>query len=238
MKKLYICIVNVKKMDEKLIQKIAACKLFREMSEKEIGLTMATTPFRTKCFDKGELYALAGSECRNVDIVLSGKMMAGMSGPSGKFVKVATLSRGDIIAPAYLFANDRSMPVTVMVEADATVVRIPLDSFKALVDQNEKLRWNFITLLSNFNGFLSHKLHNLSLLSVKEKIGKMLFDMAKRQGSNSFILNKSRQEIADEFGIQRYSVFRQLAEFQDQGAIKIEGKHITILDPKLLRNQG
>ena len=43
-------------------------------------------------------------------------------------------------------------------------------------------------------------------------------------------LDKTRQEIADSFGIQKFSLLRCLSEFEDLGAIKIEGKKITILN--------
>ncbi|MDD7558154.1 MAG: helix-turn-helix domain-containing protein, partial [Porphyromonas somerae] len=43
-------------------------------------------------------------------------------------------------------------------------------------------------------------------------------------------LSNSRQEIADTFGIQKFSLLRCLSEFEDNGAIKIDGKQITILN--------
>ncbi|RGK30355.1 Crp/Fnr family transcriptional regulator, partial [Prevotella sp. TF12-30] len=40
----------------------------------------------------------------------------------------------------------------------------------------------------------------------------------------------SRQEMADIFGIQKFSLLRCLSEFEEKGAIRIEGKTITILN--------
>ena len=39
----------------------------------------------------------------------------------------------------------------------------------------------------------------------------------------------SRQELADHFGIQKYSLQRALNELQESGAIRIDGKTIEIL---------
>ena len=54
--------------------------------------------------------------------------------------------------------------------------------------------------------------------------------VAKEQQSSTIKLSNTRQEIADTFGIQKFSLLRCLSEFEDNGAIKIDGKQITILN--------
>jgi len=44
----------------------------------------------------------------------------------------------------------------------------------------------------------------------------------------------SRQQLADEFGIQKYSLQRCLHELQEEGVIRIDGKHIDVDAPNLL----
>jgi CRP-like cAMP-binding protein len=43
------------------------------------------------------------------------------------------------------------------------------------------------------------------------------------------------KEIADSFGIQKFSLLRVLADFAKQGAIKVNGREITILDRSKLK---
>ena len=50
------------------------------------------------------------------------------------------------------------------------------------------------------------------------------------QQSRTIRLDVSRQEMADIFGIQKFSLLRCLSEFEEKGAIRIEGKTITILN--------
>ena len=94
---------------------------------------------------------------------------------------------------------------------------------------------NFIRVLSNIDVFLTHKMKVLSLFTVREKVTYMLLEQAGRQGSDVIKLDKSRQEIADSFGIQKYSLLRVLAELAKNEAIRIEGKTITILDRKKMK---
>jgi len=78
--------------------------------------------------------------------------------------------------------------------------------------------------------FLSQKMRMLSLFSVKEKVAQYLIKMATEQQSRTIRLDVSRQEMADIFGIQKFSLLRCLSEFEEKGAIRIEGKTITILN--------
>lgn len=57
---------------------------------------------------------------------------------------------------------------------------------------------------------------------------------SKEQKSLTVTLDRSRQEIADSFGIQKFSLIRTLAEMEQDGVIKIENRAITILNPQAL----
>lgn len=70
----------------------------------------------------------------------------------------------------------------------------------------------------------------LSLFTVREKVAWLLLERAGEQGSNTIHLYRSRQEIADSFGIQKFSLLRVLSDLQKEGAIKVDGRQITILD--------
>ena len=108
-------------------------------------------------------------------------------------------------------------------------------AFHHLIGTNEQIRDNFIRVLSNINAFLTHRMRILSLFTVKEKVAYLLLELAGEQGSNVIHLSQSRQEIADSFGIQKFSLLRVLADFTKAGAIKINGREVTILDRSKMR---
>ncbi len=51
-----------------------------------------------------------------------------------------------------------------------------------------------------------------------------------KQQSEVITLTRSRQQIADSFGIQKFSLLRVLATLEEEGAIRVEGKTIRIVD--------
>lgn len=167
---------------------------------------------------------------RHVDIMIQGEMVARMVSLSGKSVEVSRLVVGNLIAPAFIFSKDNLMPVSVETETETTVLRMEKADFVELIDIDPILRRNFITILSNIDVFLTKRLRVLSLFTVREKIAYFLKEASGKQGSNVVQLDKSRQEIAESFGIQKFSLLRTMSELAEEGAIRVEGKRITILD--------
>ena len=216
---------------EKIIKNaLTRCPLFNDVSEQRLEQIVASAKHKLVKFDKKDIYILAGMPYRHVDIVVEGEMVARMVSLSGKSVEVSRLVVGDLVAPAFILAKDNLMPVSVETEKDTTVMRMSKADFVELIDTDPVLRRNFIATLSNIDVFLTKKMRVLSLFTVREKVGYFLKEASGKQGSNVVLLDKSRQEIAESFGIQKFSLLRTMSELQEAGAIRVEGKRITILD--------
>ena len=72
-------------------------------------------------------------------------------------------------------------------------------------------------------------------MTVREKVANLLIQRAKEQKTRQIVLFRSRQEIAGSMGIQKFSLMRVLADFEKEGAIKIDGRNIEILDSRKLK---
>lgn len=222
-------------MEAKVLEALGQCPLFAGMSPTEIEIAMSGVTYRLVDYDNHDIFALAGMPCRYADIVVDGVLICRMSSISGKQVEVSRLRRGNIVAPAFLFGKSSGMPVGVETGSKVTVLRMAKDTFAQLLRDNWQLNENFIHVLSNINIFLTRRMRVLSLYTVREKVAWLLMERAGEQGSNVIHLYRSRQEIADSFGIQKFSLLRVLSDFQKEGAIKINGKEITILDRSKMR---
>ena len=219
-----------KHMEEMTIRALEQCPLFTGMNRPEIEAAMTDEGYRLVHFDRHDIYILTGMPYKSADIVVSGALVCRMSSLSGKQVEVSRLHPGEIVAPAFIFGKDYNMPVSVETESDVTVLRMQKPTFRALIASDDRIMDNYIRVLSNINVFLIHRMRVLSLFTVREKVTYLLMERAGEQGSNVIHLNRSRQEIADSFGIQKYSLLRVIADFVKQGAIKVDGREITILD--------
>ena len=217
-------------MEVSMYETLASSPFFICLTAKEIQAILQTVNYKIVEYPAKEIYTLAGMPCKYADFILKGELISRMTGLSGKQVQIDRLKACILIAPAFIFAKNNAMPVSVETAQHTTIMRMMPSELKHLIDSNERIRMNFIQLLSSINVFLTQKLRMLSLLTVREKVAYFLMKVAKEQQSRTIKLSNTRQEIADTFGIQKFSLLRCLSEFEDNGAIKIDGKQITILN--------
>ena len=217
-------------MEVSMYEILTNSPFFNGLTAKEIKELLQTVNYKIVEYPAKEIYTLAGMPCKYADFILKGELISRMTGLSGKQVQIDRLKACVLIAPAFIFAKNNAMPVSVETAQHTTIMRMMPSELKHLIDANERIRMNFIQLLSSIDVFLTQKLRMLSLFTVREKVAYFLMKVAKEQQSRTIKLSNSRQEIADTFGIQKFSLLRCLSEFEDNGAIKIDGKQITILN--------
>ena len=217
-------------MKESAYVTLQKCPLFNGFTIDEIKQTLMLVDYKMVEYPAKEIYTLTGMPCKYADFIIEGEMIARMTGISGKQAQIDRLSASTLIAPAFIFAQKNEMPVSVETSMKTVLMRMSPSELKRLIDSDERIRWNYIQQLSMIDVFLTHKMRMLSLFSVKEKVAQYLIKIATEQQSRTIKLDVSRQEMADIFGIQKFSLLRCLSEFEDNGAIKIEGKTITILN--------
>lgn len=221
--------------NDQMMQVLQKCPLFAGMSTLSIDLALGNISYQIINFAPRDVYTLAGMPCRFADIVLSGSLICRMVSLSGKQVEVTRLRPGNLIAPAFIFAKNNSMPVSVETDSEVTLLRMTPQTLKKLIDDDADIRMNYIRSLSNIDVFLTHKMKILSLFTVREKVAYLLLERAGEQNSNTIRLTRSRQEIADSFGIQKFSLLRVLSEFEKEGVIRVDGKTIEIIDRSRLK---
>ena len=221
--------------NDQMMQVLQKCPLFAGMSTLSIDLALGNISYQIINFAPRDVYTLAGMPCRFADIVRSGSLICRMVSLSGKQVEVTRLRPGNLIAPAFIFAKNNSMPVSVETDSEVTLLRMTPQTLKKLIDDDADIRMNYIRSLSNIDVFLTHKMKVLSLFTVREKVAYLLLERAGEQNSNTIRLTRSRQEIADSFGIQKFSLLRVLSEFEKEGVIRVDGKTIEIIDRSRLK---
>ena len=223
-----ICTIFASIMDIDTLEGLRKCPLFEGFSDNEIIDLMHAIRYRVTRLFKGDFLFVAGEDCIHANILIDGDVVAYLEGASDRYIRMSTFHAGNMFAPAFLFAQERRYPVTVQATANTKVLRIHSADFERLLELDSRLTKNFAVILSNLIAGLTKKVRML-LLSVRDKIVFFLKEEQRRQQSNTILLSMSRQELADHFSIQKYSLQRALNELQESGAIRIDGKTIEIL---------
>ena len=220
-------------MDIDTLQGLKQCPLFQDLAEAEIIDLMHSVRYRVVHYHKGDILAFEGSDCLYADIIIRGEMVASLMGPSGRIIRVAAHQAGKLLAPAFLFASDNQYPVTVEATTETTVLRLMPADLEKMLNSDQRLMMNYIRMLSNIVCQLTKKVRMLSM-NVREKVSLYLKEQSRLQQTRNILLPLSRQELADYFGIQKYSLLRCLNELKQEGVIRVEGRHIHILSPLLI----
>lgn len=222
-------------MDKNLANILLSCKLFEGFTAEELDAVLHDTGYSVVHLPSGEVYALEGTACRNADIVLKGKLKALMSGASGKEAVMDVRGPGDFMAPAFIFSHRNNLPVSIHAESEVELFRLSLPEFEALLKKDCRVNFNFLRHISDIAVFLAEKVRLLSLSRVRDKVEFLLTKEYRTQQSSTLILKASRKQIADSFGIQKFSLIRCLNEVQKEGLILVKGKEITLLKPEYFK---
>ena len=220
-------------MDIDTLEGLMKCPLLKGLSQQEVINLMHQVRYRIVRYEKGSTFATAGDTCLHADIVLSGELTATVISPSGRVVLMNLQHAGNMVAPAFLFAQANRYPVTVKAVQDSSVLRLMPEAMDALFKLDSRISRNLISILSNIVAYQAQKIGVLSM-NLREKIIFVLQGERQKQASDRLLL-PSRQELANMLAVQKFSVQRTLNELDKEGIIKLDGKYVEIVNPSLLK---
>ncbi len=139
-----------------------------------------------------------------------------------------------------LDGQHRSATVTSIEKSTALVVKG--EHFIDLIARCPQIALNMLVLLSRRIRKTDEKIASLRFDDAYGKTARILLDLAEAQGARGadgvvLSVNLTRRELADLAGLSRETLTRTLLAFQQSGCIKLDDKHITILDEKMLQRE-
>ena len=221
-------------MDLAVIRALQACPLFTGLTKKDIETIMKGVEYSLVKYEKKEVYAKEGQLVGNVDIVVTGGMSGRTQSSSGKCVKITWNTIGKLMTPASIFSG-KNVPVTIETDRQTILMRMKPETLQKLFAIDQRIQMNFIRLISIEAVEMAIRVKKLTLYTVREKLASYLLDIAKRTNKDQFMIETSRQELANMFAIQKFSLQRVLSEFQKEGIIRTNRKWFTILDREKLK---
>jgi CRP/FNR family transcriptional regulator len=124
-----------------------------------------------------------------------------------------------------------------------SVCEIPFNRFQRLAEDLPALNQQLLRMMSR--ELVQEEQMNLlrSNRSASARIASFLNHMACNQGSigyltKDFHLTMRRREIANYLGLALETVSRTLSQFQDEGLLRVDGKHIKVMDAPRLIERG
>lgn len=221
---------------KELINTLKQCILMKGFNENDIEDLLKSINYSVNCYSKGELIALEGSNCSNIGIILSGSVEIQKIYASGKTVTISKLNEGHIFGEVIIFSNRSTYPATISSPGNSKIMFISKENILKLSSINSKFLNNFMTLLSNKILMLNNKLRNISYQTIRQKIASYILEEYESQQKLQIKLSCTKKEMADQLGIPRPSLSRELINMKNEGIIDSVKDTITILDLELLED--
>lgn len=117
----------------------------------------------------------------------------------------------------------------------SAICELPFERLQELSGNIPSLQHQMFRLLSKEIGQDTEMLALLGKSTAEERLASFLVSLSnrfKRRGfsASDFFLSMSRQEIGSYLGLALETVSRLFTRFQDEGLLKVERKHVQILD--------
>lgn len=209
---------------------------FKGIPEKEIENILKSELYLIREYKKNEVIANQGEKCNSLSVILEGKAVIQTIYENGKVLTLSNFNVSDVFAEALLFSKDREYPATVMAIENCKIVSLPKKSVLGIMQKNTKFAENMLELLSQKIVILNRKINLIELDSIRRKICKMLLDNYKKNNSYSYKIS-SKKELAEELGIPRPSLSRELINMREMGLIDFNLKEINIINLEALEDE-
>lgn len=180
-----------------------------------------------RSYNKGVTVHEQYSECDGMDIVLSGKLTAYSLTSNGSETIVFEFSKDSIIGANLLFGEQNKYPMTIYCTADCILFHVSRTAVSELL-KDYSFVMQFVSSLSLNSQGMNRKIAIYTQKSLRENLMDYFIALSAVQKSKTILLPISKKQLADHFGVQRPSLFRELKRMKDAGLIEIDNRKITI----------
>lgn len=215
---------------------LTKCPLFKGIDYEGISQLLNQIQYQIKKYEKDNMIAQSGDECRSLMIMLKGSVKGEMIDYSGKAIKIEDIEPPKPLAIAFLFGENNTCPVNIVANNSVEILHLPKASVIALMQLSSTVLSNFMNIISSKTQFLSDKIRFLSFQTIRGKIAHFLLQQA-GPVDGEIMLSKSQEELANMFGVTRPSLGRAIRELHNEGIIEAKGKSVKIIGREALIKQ-
>ncbi len=204
-------------------------RLFRNYDDGDLHHLLENLQYRIATFDRGQTVAIEGAPCSHLGIVLTGEVQVQKIYGSGSILTMDRLSCGSVFGEVTIFSHQRQYPATITASArDVAIMFIRAGEIVHMCSAQPQFMENFLGLLSDKILMLNRKVENLSYRTIRQKVAGFLLDEHRKQKSLQLRLTLSRREMAEELGIPRPSLSRELGNMKEEGLIDFNRSAVRI----------
>ena len=184
--------------------------LFSQCGE-EMLAELLRWPYKRKVYKEGDMVVRVGDTCDSLMLLTEGTVETRMGSETGREVVIDRLQAPKILAPAFLFAKDNTIPVEVLMITEGVVWYIHRKAFFQFMTTHPEVLRTFLGILSDRSHFLSGKVRSFAVKGLRNRV----LDYIRQHGAITSV-----GETAEVLGVARPSLSRILADLQAEGLVE------------------
>ena len=209
------------------IEKLKSIPLLTEVDNDILLSLMEERQIYEANYTKGATIHGHGMYCDTLDAVLSGSLVAYSLSQNGSETVMFEFTNGGIIGANLLFGDSNTYPLNIYCLTDCRLLHMTKAAVTVLL-KNYGFVMRYIKSLSQNSQGMNSKITMFTQKSLRKNIMDYLVAQTARQQSATIILPITKKQLADYFGVQRPSLFRELKKLADEGIITIDNRKITV----------
>ncbi len=211
---------------EEIIKKLVKNELFNNVDKTKMLKILGNLKYSIVSYKKGEVIFQEEEICSAIGLIIDGTINIERIYPNGKSIVMSKFKDGDVFGEALLFSKVNKYPATVIALSDCKVLYLTKNEIIKLFSVENKLMENFMMLLSEKIIILNNKIRSISLKSVRQKVVDYILCEYMNEKNEEIKLKYSKEEIANDIGIPRPSLSRELIKLRDEGLINFSRNKI------------
>ncbi len=181
-------------------------------------------------YKKGETICKQGAFSSYVLFISDGLVKLYLESPNNKNINIKILKTSEFIGLSSIYGENIYNYSAVALE-DSSICLIEKESLRKLLNDNGNFASEIIKWYCANEKQLFNKIKSLGHKQMHGRLADTLLYLCDESFNQKDLFSKlSRQDIAEFSCISTESAVRLLAELKNEGIIKLEGKHIRIID--------
>lgn len=214
---------------------LKALPLFQALDLATLARLAAATERRE--LRRGEAVFRRGSRPTGLYVLVHGQVRLLGPGRGGARRLTGVVEAGQSFGEPVLFL-DRTALVDAEAATDALVLHLPREAVFAEIDRSPRFARRLIAGLSRRVESLVQQVERQHLGGGRERLADYLLRQSGGEAGTAFALPASKKAIAAHLHLTPEHFSRLLREFIEAGALRVEGRRLTVLQPQWLRQAG
>ncbi|HEU4332726.1 MAG TPA: Crp/Fnr family transcriptional regulator [Lapillicoccus sp.] len=212
-------------------------RLFASLAPPEQRLVLSRT--HRHRYAKGETLFHEGDLAETVHLIQEGRVVARRSTPEGDVVTYSVMGPGEAFGEMAMLADDHRRSSTIVALEPVVTLSLRFDEFATLCDEHPGVQALLVRMLAQRVDRLSTHLLDALYLPADRRVLRTLVDLSSQYqdgtGANAVTLPLTQVDVAELSGASRPTTNRYLRHLEEDGLVRLNRGHITVLDVHALR---